>query len=238
MHALRVLEAAIRGGYATRAVWSDFGRRLIASSDPIEAWQTELHLAEAAGTALAIVSATCDALASPVEPSIELELGFLGLRISTGTLPSPEEFRAELNRLVAVSPDPILTSRLASALDSLNSGTPVESACAALTQHLAAFTDRAQLEFRHVVPHTVEELLDMVQDHSTLTAFVHALSFESSWAEQLGAHSPHAGLGAPLGWQNASIADFLDAAASFSREIPEPSWRSFAEFLYGGKVCE
>jgi hypothetical protein len=89
------------------------------------------------------------------------------------------------------------------------------------------------------------EYLDSVRDRDTFIAFVEALAAERRRAEQLEAVDPaRHQLGGALGWQNADIASFLDAALVYFTPKPfhepetTPSWRMFAEFLWCGKIIE
>ena len=46
-----------------------------------------------------------------------------------------------------------------------------------------------------------------------------------------------------VGWQNGSIDSYLDAMHAWTsdsgeRVSPQPSWRTFAEILYAGKIYE
>jgi hypothetical protein len=93
----------------------------------------------------------------------------------------------------------------------------------------------------------VFEALEKVKDRESFVTFVWALVDEREQAEALERENPeYYKWGAPLGWQNSSIAGYLSAALncvedseSLGRHISEePSWRAFAEFLYMGKIYE
>lgn len=93
----------------------------------------------------------------------------------------------------------------------------------------------------------LHDYLERVRDRQTFLDFVQALiddRTEEVEKERARPSSPY-GPGAN-GWQNGTIEGFLDAAlrcAEDSLDGPEelprkPTWRAFAEFLYGGKVYE
>lgn len=90
--------------------------------------------------------------------------------------------------------------------------------------------------------------LDAIHDRESFLAFVRALTADrraSVAAEQQAPSSPHgpdAG-----GWENVTIEQFLEAALAWAEStgmgvqqgLPaEPSWKSFAVFLYCGKTYE
>ncbi|HEY7310032.1 MAG TPA: hypothetical protein VH643_11790 [Gemmataceae bacterium] len=90
-----------------------------------------------------------------------------------------------------------------------------------------------------------EKLLDRVEDLESFVAFVEALAEERRQAERLEKEQPiHYQLGGALGWQNGDIASYLEAALTyFEEKRPAPhhvesAWRTFAEFLYCGKIIE
>jgi hypothetical protein len=76
-------------------------------------------------------------------------------------------------------------------------------------------------------PHLVQ-LLERTEDLESFLRFVSALERDVV---------THRGE-----WQNWTIDGYLEAAVAWardSRQLPEPaSWRSFAEFLYAGKIYE
>jgi hypothetical protein len=88
--------------------------------------------------------------------------------------------------------------------------------------------------------------LEKVNDRESFVTFVWALVEEREQAEALERENPeYYKYGAPLGWQNGSISSYLSAALneiedpeSFEHISEEPSWRTFAEFLYVGKIYE
>jgi hypothetical protein len=91
------------------------------------------------------------------------------------------------------------------------------------------------------------ELLQRVVDRESFLAFARALMLdyrdevEKEKASPSKPYSP-----GPNGWENGPIDMYLEAAIDWTedwigreRELPqEPSWRSFAEFLYAGKYYE
>lgn len=91
---------------------------------------------------------------------------------------------------------------------------------------------------------TLIDYLENVHDKATFLDFVWALMRdreESVKAEKLHPSSPYgpdAG-----GWENIYIETFLEAALACVQAVPErlpeePSWKSFAEFFYCGKIYE
>ena len=89
----------------------------------------------------------------------------------------------------------------------------------------------------------LHEMLERVIDRDTLFAFVKVLieDREDSVAqERVNPSSPYAP--DANGWENITIDAFFEAAmrcAEDSELMPEEaSWRTFAEFLYGGNVYE
>ncbi|MGH9943529.1 MAG: DUF7660 family protein [Pyrinomonadaceae bacterium] len=93
----------------------------------------------------------------------------------------------------------------------------------------------------------LDKKLERVVDLDTFLDFVRALAAdkEDEDAKEREAPSPLYMPGAN-GWQNNSIAGYLEAAlasAEASRGLPsalpqEPSWKAFAEFLYRGRFYE
>jgi hypothetical protein len=90
-----------------------------------------------------------------------------------------------------------------------------------------------------------EDALDLVVDRETFLDFVATLAREREEAERMERDEPERYmLGGALDWQNSTISTFLDAAAEClianrDRDSSgEPSWKAFAEFLYGGKIYE
>lgn len=90
------------------------------------------------------------------------------------------------------------------------------------------------------------ELVQRVKDKETFIEFVKALAQESEEADKLSEADPERfKYDAPLGWQNGDISSFLLAGlesfqGGWYRAAPsdEPSWKTFAEFLYFGKIYE
>lgn len=92
---------------------------------------------------------------------------------------------------------------------------------------------------------SLEELLDSVVDRETFVAFVQALASEREEAERMERADPvRFQLGGALNWQNGDISSFLWASLEYFEPRPfhqpedPPSWRTFAEFLYFGKIYE
>ncbi len=93
----------------------------------------------------------------------------------------------------------------------------------------------------------LDEKLEQVVDRESFLEFVKALVKDREdqvRKEKVSPSSPY-GPGAN-GWENGSIESYLDAALAWTKawigkehEIPqEPSWKSFAKFLYAGKYYE
>jgi hypothetical protein len=92
-------------------------------------------------------------------------------------------------------------------------------------------------------PDHLDELLDTVSDADSFIKFVAALAADrenESLKEKDKPGNPY-GAGAN-GWEHGTIENYLDAAvrwAEGSQRLPsEPSWKTFAEFLYSGKYYE
>ena len=93
----------------------------------------------------------------------------------------------------------------------------------------------------------LEEMLEAVIDRNSFLAFVRALvaDRQDEVAKEKENPSSPWGPGAN-GWQHDTIEAYLDAAAAWMEdsqgtawELPaEPSWKSFATFLYRGKGYE
>jgi hypothetical protein len=87
---------------------------------------------------------------------------------------------------------------------------------------------------------------DDVTDFNSFIGFVSWLA--SDYAEEVAKQrvAPNEPWGSgPNGWENSTIEAFLEAAAECaiatrnkSGKEPEPTWREFAGFLFGGKVYE
>lgn len=95
---------------------------------------------------------------------------------------------------------------------------------------------------------SLTEKLENVVDCDTFLEFVKALieDWEADYAEiirkkKLNFYSP---VGDNSEWQNGSIGQYLEAASAWAEALkkermPEnPTWRTFAEFLYAGKIYE
>jgi len=85
---------------------------------------------------------------------------------------------------------------------------------------------------------------DSVHDEASFLSFVATLAADRREAAKV----PDAGFGAPRGWQNHTVDDFLDAAlawahdSSFGRtqglDVDASVWRRIAVFLHAGKIYE
>lgn len=101
--------------------------------------------------------------------------------------------------------------------------------------------DEFQDILRHVKVRTMtpEDLLEEVHDEQSFLLFVRCLARERRTAHEMEAADPERYvIDGALGWKNADIASFLEAADSAGGRSPSASWRWFAEFLYNGKVVE
>ena len=85
-------------------------------------------------------------------------------------------------------------------------------------------------------------LLEAVHDRDSFIAFVRALAAERESTADIERSDPaRYSLDGALGWANADIPAFLEAACEYFKSRPldtEPSWRLFAEFLWCGKIIE
>jgi hypothetical protein len=93
---------------------------------------------------------------------------------------------------------------------------------------------------------SLNDYLEQVHDRDTFIEFVWALvrDREETTQHEQAAPVEQRGYGA-FGWQNDTIDGFfgaalacLDANEAKDDYLREPSWRGFAEFLYGGKIYE
>lgn len=96
---------------------------------------------------------------------------------------------------------------------------------------------------RIAVRHTpIEVLFEAVHDRDSFVRFTQALAKERELASKLERDDPtRYCLDGALGWKNADIASFLHAGLSCLESSPEPekvAWKTFADFLYCGKVVE
>ena len=86
-----------------------------------------------------------------------------------------------------------------------------------------------------------------VTDEASFLAFVRALAADQRLAVKLEEQEP-SGYGAPRGWQNATIEQFLEAAVAWAEDsdfgrrqnlsADASPWRRLAVFLYAGKIYE
>jgi hypothetical protein len=88
-------------------------------------------------------------------------------------------------------------------------------------------------------------LLENVVDRDSFLAFVRGLMEDRLDEAKREKKSPSSPYGSGCnGWENVTIEDFLESAiawaeSSSGKELAgELSWRSFAEFLYAGKIYE
>lgn len=97
----------------------------------------------------------------------------------------------------------------------------------------------AAIRYLRVNSMTPEELLADVHDEPSFIDFVQALAKERFKAQETEQDNPDTYvLDGAFGWKNADVGSFLEAACASSSRNPVPTWRHFAEFLYGGKVYE
>lgn len=96
---------------------------------------------------------------------------------------------------------------------------------------------------RIALRHTpIEALLEAVSDGESFVRFTEALAKERELAAKLERDDPtRYCLDGALGWKNADIASFLHAGLlclGSSTRPAEATWKTFADFLYYGKVVE
>ena len=92
------------------------------------------------------------------------------------------------------------------------------------------------------------EKLDNVVDRDTFLIFVKALIDDREKAEAEIIRKKKLNIYDPIWdnsvWQNGTIDAYLEAASAWAEAVKEermpenPTWRTFAEFLYAGKVYE
>ncbi len=96
-------------------------------------------------------------------------------------------------------------------------------------------------------PVDLDELLERVTDRESFLVFARALMLDYRDEQEREKASPSSPYGPGAnGWENGTIDNYLDAAISWTEawigrehELPrEPSWQSFARFLYAGKYYE
>lgn len=95
---------------------------------------------------------------------------------------------------------------------------------------------------------SLSKKLENVVDHDTFLEFVKALieDWEADEAEIIRKKklNIYDSVWDDSDWQNESIGRYLEAASAWAEAIKEermpenPTWRTFAEFLYAGKVYE
>ena len=93
----------------------------------------------------------------------------------------------------------------------------------------------------------LQAALSQVQDCESFLAFVKVLVRDRERSEQAENKLPSSSWGPESGgWENISIAQFLEAAVAWAEDTCDSpqgisfvaSWKSFASFLYSGKVYE
>jgi hypothetical protein len=93
----------------------------------------------------------------------------------------------------------------------------------------------------------LDDLLAQVKDRESFLLFVKALIRDRQDEVKKEKETPISPYGpGENGWENGTIENYLDAAAAWmeawigkEHELPEePSWQSFARFLYAGKYYE
>ena len=92
------------------------------------------------------------------------------------------------------------------------------------------------------------DLLENVVDRESFLAFVRALIADRRHDVRQRTERPIDAAGpGPNGWENDTIEDYLESAVACAEDSAgkpvhgppqSPSWREFAEFLYGGKIYE
>lgn len=97
----------------------------------------------------------------------------------------------------------------------------------------------ARITLRHT---PIEALLEAVSDRESFVRFTEALAKERELAAKLERDDPaRYCLDGAMGWKSTDIASFLYAGLlclESSTEPAEVSWKTFANFLYYGKVVE
>jgi hypothetical protein len=91
-----------------------------------------------------------------------------------------------------------------------------------------------------------EELLDAVNSRETFLAFVGALIEDRREADAVEASDPQRfRWSGANGWQNGTIAMFLEGALAYvqspnwpERQSEAPTWKDLAKFLFMGKIYE
>jgi len=87
-------------------------------------------------------------------------------------------------------------------------------------------------------------LIGRVDSKKSFLDFLEALKLDFEKDRELAKGAPAAPFidEGPCGWRNFDLAGFLDAMHAWASDTDalgeEPSWRAFAEILYGGKIYE
>jgi hypothetical protein len=89
----------------------------------------------------------------------------------------------------------------------------------------------------------LDEMVNRVNSKESFLQFVRALADDAAAADKEEKYSLDGKLNlSPRGWENGTIANFLDAMEAWTRDgshIPEAaSWRSLAQILHSGKFYE
>jgi hypothetical protein len=88
----------------------------------------------------------------------------------------------------------------------------------------------------------LDDAYRQVHDRESFLGFVDALRHDLDDAKAKERANPSNPYGRGWNnWENPALEWFLGAALAWARDRPipeEPSWRSFADFLYAGKVYE
>ena len=92
---------------------------------------------------------------------------------------------------------------------------------------------------------SLREKLENVTDRETFLEFVMALiadwEHDQARINDLKAKSAYNPVWDNSEWQNGSIGQYLEAASAWievRNSLDQPAWRTFAEFLYAGKIYE
>jgi len=101
------------------------------------------------------------------------------------------------------------------------------------------------VEFCASMSSDLHKLLENVTDRDSFLVFVRGLMEDRSDEARREKWSPSSPYGpGHNGWENVTIEDYLESAIAWAESTVgaeragEPSWRSFAEFLYAGKIYE
>jgi len=93
----------------------------------------------------------------------------------------------------------------------------------------------------------LDKLLETVQDRESFLAFAKALAADRKESVKIEKQNPSNPYETDArGWENTTIEQYLESAVAWTEdwlerdeELPkEPTWKSFARFLYAGKYYE